>query len=86
MDVTKNWLIEHGIQRYEKEEFNCTIISWPASSIHNVNIKCYQYLRHPIGKTNINYIIFKLKIFSPKTGKIASSKYLNFVAPKLPLK
>jgi len=41
MDVTKNWLIEHGIQQYEKEEFNCTIISWPASSIHNVNIKCY---------------------------------------------
>ena len=41
MDVAENWLIEHGIQRYEKEEFNCTVISWPASRIHNVNIKCY---------------------------------------------
>jgi hypothetical protein len=41
MDVAKNWLIEFGIQRYEKEEFNCTVISWPASRIHNVNTKCY---------------------------------------------
>ena len=41
MNVAKNWLIEHGVQRYEKEKFNCTIISWPASSIHNINIKCY---------------------------------------------
>ncbi|PXF61173.1 MAG: hypothetical protein C4B59_05340 [Candidatus Methanogaster sp.] len=41
MDITKNWLNEHDIQRSEKEEFNCTIISWPASRIHNVNIKCY---------------------------------------------
>jgi len=40
-DVTKNWLNEHDIQRSEKEELNCTIISWPASSIHNINIKCY---------------------------------------------
>ncbi|MHC1574571.1 MAG: pentapeptide repeat-containing protein [Candidatus Methanogasteraceae archaeon] len=39
--LIRNWLIEQGIQRYEKEEFNCTIISWPASSIHNINIKCY---------------------------------------------
>jgi len=41
MDVAKNWLVEHGVQRYKKEEFNCTVISWPASRIHNVNIKCY---------------------------------------------
>jgi len=40
-DVTKNWLNEHDIQRSEKEELNYTIISWPASSIHNINIKCY---------------------------------------------
>ncbi|PXF57273.1 MAG: hypothetical protein C4B59_15590 [Candidatus Methanogaster sp.] len=41
MNITKNWLREYGMQEYKKEEFNCTIISWPASSIHNINIKCY---------------------------------------------
>ncbi len=41
MDVAKSRLIGYGIQGYEKEEFNCTIISRSASRIHNVNIKCY---------------------------------------------
>ena len=41
MGVAKNWLIEQGMQLYETEEFNCTILSWHASSIHNINIKCY---------------------------------------------
>jgi|GEM_PF-2342883 len=44
MNITKNWLRRYGAQKYEKEEFNCTIISRPALSIHNItiiNIKCY---------------------------------------------
>ena len=41
MNITKNWLRGYGIQKYEREEFNCTIISRPASGIHNINIKCY---------------------------------------------
>lgn len=41
MGIAKNWLREYGAIEYEKEEFNCTIISWPASRIHDINIKCY---------------------------------------------
>jgi hypothetical protein len=41
MNITKNWLREYGAQECEREEFNSTIISSHVSSIHNVNIKCY---------------------------------------------
>jgi len=41
MVEAKSWLIEYGVQEYEKEEFKCTMISRPSSRIHNIDIKCY---------------------------------------------
>ena len=41
MNITKNWLRRHGAVKYEREEIDCTIISRPASGIHDINIKCY---------------------------------------------
>ena len=40
-NITKNWLRVYGAKEYEKEEFNCSIMSRPASRIHDINIKCY---------------------------------------------
>ena len=34
MNITKNWLREYGVREYEREEFNCTIIS------ANPDIRC----------------------------------------------
>jgi hypothetical protein len=34
MNITKNWLREYGMRKYEREEFNCTIIS------ANPDIRC----------------------------------------------
>ncbi|RLG27639.1 hypothetical protein DRO03_11690 [Methanosarcinales archaeon] len=39
--ITNNWLQRYNSTEYEKQDFNCTILSRPASGFPDITIRCY---------------------------------------------
>ena len=43
INITNDWLQRYNSTEYEKQDFNCTILSRPASGFPDINIRCYGY-------------------------------------------
>jgi hypothetical protein len=41
INITNDWLQRYNSTEYEKQDFNCTILSRPASGFPDINIRCY---------------------------------------------